>query len=89
MTTAPFYEPQRAWMRDAACKGSDPEAFFPATGGGRQGVPVAAIAACSRCPVMEQCAEYAINTHAQHGIWGGMTVEQRNRRARKQLEDAS
>lgn len=79
--SAPFYEPQRAWMRDAACKGMDAETWFPDAGG--KALAAQAVAVCARCEVAQQCLDYAIDTHANFGIWGGMTVDQRNKRARE------
>ena len=76
MSLAPFYEPQRAWMRNAACKGHEPEAWFPRAGGKPD---PKVLAVCDRCPVKDACRDYAIDTHADHGIWGGLSPEQRKR----------
>lgn len=35
-------------------------------------------AICADCPVYSQCLEY-ITTHAEYGIWAGMTEEERQR----------
>lgn len=83
----------RTWMDQAACRGiADPEAFFPGDGQrGRPNHPAidTAKAVCHRCPVRERCVDYAIAAGANYGIWGGLTVDQRNRVARKRLEAAS
>lgn len=72
------YEADRSWMADALCHNADPEAWYP-----NSGMPSAwVLAVCNRCPVREQCADYADTIHERHGVWGGLTVEQRNRRAR-------
>jgi WhiB family redox-sensing transcriptional regulator len=34
-------------------------------------------AICQSCPVMEHCRIWAIKTHLQHGIAGGMTERER------------
>jgi WhiB family redox-sensing transcriptional regulator len=71
-------EADRSWMADALCRNADPDAWYPTAG-----LPNAwAVAVCNRCTVREQCADYAITINDRHGVWGGLTVEQRNRRAR-------
>ncbi|HEY0934470.1 MAG TPA: WhiB family transcriptional regulator [Trebonia sp.] len=64
----------------AACRGSDPELFFPisATGRGLEETN-AAKAVCRRCPVRQPCLSYALRT-APDGIWGGETREERSAR---------
>lgn len=32
---------------------------------------------CKRCPIQEQCLEYAIDAKEEFGIWGGTTANQR------------
>lgn len=34
-------------------------------------------AACARCPVQEDCLEYALTSNLQDGVWGGMTPHER------------
>lgn len=38
-----------------------------------------AIDLCYQCPIMLQCAEYAITHNEEWGIWGGMTADERRR----------
>lgn len=69
----------RSWMADALCRNADPALFFP-----DRGQPSAwALAVCARCPVREVCADYADAHYERHGVWGGLTFEQRMRRARE------
>ena len=49
--------------------------FFP--GRGETAEPAQQI--CARCPVRQQCLDYAISHAIVHGIWGGLT--ERDRRA--------
>lgn len=37
--------------------------------------------ACLDCPVMVACGRYAITAREQSGVWGGMTVTERQRRS--------
>jgi len=72
----------RDWMTEAACTSTDPEIFFP-----DGGVPsVAATRICGVCPVRRQCADYANATGVRYGIWGGMSTDDRYRRARARQE---
>ena len=38
-----------------------------------------ALAVCCRCPVRVVCLAAALNTGEPHGIWGGLTEEERRR----------
>lgn len=78
---AAFVEFDRSWMADAACRGADPEAFFPQSRGPSDPF---AVRICQSCPVREACLRYAEATGASFGIWGGLNTEQRNRRRREQ-----
>jgi len=44
---------------------------------------------CARCPVKEQCLEYALENHQSDGIWGGTSERQRAKlqRRRRALKD--
>ena len=65
------------WITHGACRGEDPELFFPiaVTGAAHQQIR-GARAVCFRCAVRVQCLSYAMET-GQHGIWGGTTSEER------------
>lgn len=64
------------WQARAACRGLDPEMFFPAPGES----PAAAKAVCATCPVRTQCATAATFDRAErHGVWGGLTERDRRR----------
>jgi hypothetical protein len=38
-----------------------------------------AVAVCFTCPVVMPCQQWALANHEEHGVWGGMTPEQRLR----------
>jgi len=66
------------WRQFAACRSADPELFFPVSASGpslRQGEEAKAI--CAGCPVRGQCLTFATLTRQEHGIWGGLTEEER------------
>lgn len=80
------------WWRLAACRSADPDLFFPVSGAGPAVAQVAAAkAVCAGCPVRRECLTYAIFTRQQHGVWGGLTEDERRtafRRAQARLAGA-
>lgn len=52
---------------DAACRGTDTEAFYPVNGL----PPKTAVRICQGCPIRNDCASYAIE-HEAYGYWAGM-----------------
>lgn len=75
------WQPPPAWMDFAACKDSDPDAWYPDSGDPSS----RARKICwNRCPVQLLCLAYAIETNERHGIWGGLSREQRDQLAGKE-----
>ena len=70
-----------SWRDEAACKGVNPELFFPVRGDTY--TTVAAKAVCSQCIVRTECLEYALINHERMGIWGGMSERQRRQAWRR------
>ncbi|WP_372412013.1 WhiB family transcriptional regulator [Streptomyces luteireticuli] len=68
------------WRTNAACRDEDPELFFPI---GTTGPAVfqarEAKAVCSRCPVIDTCLTWALESREESGIWGGLDENQRRR----------
>lgn len=85
MTTGSADQLETAWLiiteqwRDfAACKSVDPDLFFPVSSAGKSLDQVRiAKAVCARCLVRRDCLAFALRTRQVHGIWGGMTEEER------------
>jgi WhiB family redox-sensing transcriptional regulator len=75
------------WRELAACRGSDPELWFPISEEHHTPQVETAKTICRRCPVLEQCRAWAI-PHQPYGIAGGMTEDER-RRARRQENQPS
>lgn len=71
------------WRHLAACRGEDPDLFFPiGTGGPALLQAEDAKDICNRrCPVRDACLLWALN-HAEFGVYGGMSEDER--RALKQ-----
>lgn len=62
-----------SWKDYALCAQADPDAWFP-----EKGKNCAAVRRiCFRCPVRAQCLNYGLDE--EHGIWGGLTRDERRR----------
>jgi Transcription factor WhiB. len=72
------------WRHRAVCREEDPELFFPI---GNTGPALAQIeeakAVCRRCPVMLECLVWAMQTGQEHGVWGGMSEDERRTTKRR------
>jgi WhiB family transcriptional regulator, redox-sensing transcriptional regulator len=76
---------QGGWELSAACRLSDPELFFPISHAGASLAQVrAAKAICAACLVRPQCLAFAQRARQRHGIWGGLTEQERNAAATEQ-----
>jgi hypothetical protein len=63
------------WRDEGACRGSNSDAWFPQPG---NAIAVHAVkAVCFACPVMFQCAQFALRTRQDDGVWGGLSEGQR------------
>jgi WhiB family transcriptional regulator, redox-sensing transcriptional regulator len=81
------------WADGAPCR-EKPALFYPdeaETRGAQYDATKQAKAICRRCPVLQDCARWALSRPEQFGIWGGMTPNDRTRvldRERKRAERA-
>lgn len=71
-----------SWRDVAACRGMDPDLFFPTRSAD---VPPEAARACGRCPVRDECLDDAIADGVRHGVRAGLSprdlrAEHRRRR---------
>jgi WhiB family redox-sensing transcriptional regulator len=68
----------RSWGHRAACRGADPDIFFPFSTTEAAFVQIEqARAICGRCPVAADCLDWALRMGLDHGVWGGTTPEER------------
>ncbi|KQX63889.1 MULTISPECIES: WhiB family transcriptional regulator [Streptomyces] len=66
------------WREHAECRNEDPDLFFPiGTSGPALLQTEQAKAVCRRCPVREQCLEWAMETDQTLGVWGGTSENER------------
>ena len=68
------------WQQKAACRGLDPELFFPDRGESTANAKTV----CAGCAVTNECLMYAIINVEIVGVWGGKDGKQR-RTIRRQL----
>jgi WhiB family redox-sensing transcriptional regulator len=67
-----------SWMERGACRDEDPELFFPiGVQGDGESQARRAVSVCNGCAVREECLRYALDNSQQHGVWGGLTEEER------------
>ncbi|MFI7315185.1 WhiB family transcriptional regulator [Streptomyces hygroscopicus] len=73
------------WQRYGACANEeDPDLFFPVGNTGPALLQIEeAKAICRRCPAMELCADWALEHRIEHGVWGGLTEDERRSILRK------
>ena len=70
-----------AWQLQALCRGGEAEIFFP-----HKGTPAAARPAkriCIGCTVRADCLRYALAHNEVHGVWGGLSENERRELQRR------
>ncbi|MFJ7947976.1 WhiB family transcriptional regulator [Streptomyces sp. NPDC096354] len=79
------------WRMQAACRGEDPDLFFPIGSTGPALVQTEeAKAVCGGCPVRERCLEWAMEHGQDSGVWGGLGEAERRalkRRTRRRAPE--
>jgi WhiB family transcriptional regulator, redox-sensing transcriptional regulator len=66
------------WRHRAICRHVDPELFFPIGTTGPAAVQVEeAKAVCRRCPVVNDCLQWALASGQDAGVWGGLDEDER------------
>lgn len=63
------------WRDEAACREHPAETWFPEQSAAAQGQEAKRI--CRGCPVIAECAAYAVAHRELDGIWGGLTAKER------------
>jgi WhiB family redox-sensing transcriptional regulator len=66
------------WRDRAACLTEDPELFFPIGNTGPALLQIEdAKRVCARCEVRDKCLQWALDAGQDHGVWGGMSEDER------------
>lgn len=80
------------WRHRAICRDEDPELFFPIGNTGPALLQIEqAKTVCRRCPVVQECLAWALESGQDAGVWGGLSederraLKRRNARARARL----
>lgn len=74
----------QTWRDHAACRGIDPDLFFPETD--EEAEPAKEI--CTVCSVRAACLEHALGARERDGVWGGATERERRRMIRQRRRTA-
>ena len=72
------------WRQRAACRGVDPDVFFPVSDADSE----EAKAVCVSCSVRQACLEYSLAAREREGVWGGLTERERRRIVRQHRKSA-
>jgi WhiB family transcriptional regulator, redox-sensing transcriptional regulator len=72
------------WRDLGACRGLDPEVFFPESDEDAE----TAKAICDSCDVRIACLEHALASREKVGVWGGTTERERRRIIRQRRRTA-
>jgi WhiB family redox-sensing transcriptional regulator len=72
------------WRQRAACRGVDPDIFYPVSDEESD----EAKAICQACTVRETCLEWALAQRERDGVWGGATERERRRMIRQRRNSA-
>ena len=74
----------QTWRQHAACRGIDPDTFYPLTDEEAD----QAKEICSQCGVRQSCLEWALSVREKEGVWGGATERERRRIIRQRRRTA-
>lgn len=61
-----------AVLKRAACRPETADWYWPLPGQNSSPEIEAALKLCSRCPVVRECGQWALDNRQTEGIWGGM-----------------
>jgi WhiB family redox-sensing transcriptional regulator len=75
---------KQSWRDKGACRGIDPEIFYPADDDDAE----EAKAICAGCGVRQACLEHALASREKEGVWGGATERERRRIVRQRRRSA-
>lgn len=81
------------WVKDAACRGraikqESSHEFFPTKGEhGFTAATETALQLCARCPVKEECLDFAVRNGIEYGIFGGLTGRERRNIRKRSRKD--
>lgn len=74
------------WIDNAACRGLDPNIFYPDLDTGEWD-KVKAEAICASCPVRVNCIDCALRNPKEEGYWGSTPTQRKKLRGLEQPID--
>ena len=82
------------WADQALCAQTDPDLWYPEHGGVAYSTidgdrEQTAKSICKRCPVIAPCLDYALESRAVEGIWGGMSERERRIEAKRRAGEVA
>lgn len=80
------------WQMRAACRGLSTDLFFKSDAEPRSrkhSREAEAKAVCAVCPVVAQCLNWAFSVGEHHGVWGGMSADERAERWTRRRAEAN
>lgn len=79
--------PTPHWQKLGACRIEDGDLFFPVGQSWEaQKQEAKAKAVCYRCPVMDRCLAWALETRQDVGVWGGLSEDERRQLHRRKRQ---
>lgn len=79
------------WQLRGACVDYAPDDFFP-LGGSEEAIrqtQAAKVICWTQCPVRAECDRFADKVKMEHGVWGGLSEDERKRRRRQRTRHAA
>ena len=71
------------WRSRAACLDESPELFFPIGNADPASHQInKAKVICRRCEVADNCLRWAMHSHQDDDVWGGLSVDERRNKRR-------
>lgn len=80
------------WQMHGACRGMNTDLFFHPE---RERGPARALRearakqVCRGCPVIDRCRGHALAVHEAYGVWGGLSVAERDERLQVDVDRPS
>lgn len=71
--------PAPDWSQAACFRAKDPDIFFDDDAEQRDLTTPQVHAYCSRCPILQACLNWALDSNQKHGMWGDTTPRARDK----------
>jgi WhiB family redox-sensing transcriptional regulator len=73
------------WHDQGICATTDPAIFYPEPGAS----DAPALEICAGCPIRRTCLQHALTAPEWHGVWGGVSQNERRRLIRARQAQAA